>query len=236
MITQNVAPVTISFTNTSSGDELIYLWNFGDGQTSTQANPTHTFQAGVWEVTLTVTNDNGDDQSSAVIVATESLNGNGNGGGNGSGNGNGGLNGNGNGNGGNGCFIKGTLVHLPSGMKSIEDIKVGDIVTSFDLKTNSIKESNVTHLTVHDDFSYMIINGIIKTTSNHPFYSDGNWIEAGNLSVGDKILHVDGLEHTIETIELSDESATVYNFEVEGTHNYFAEGYLVHNIQKNGDL
>ena len=226
MITQNVAPVTISFTNTSSGDELIYLWNFGDGQTSTLSNPTHTFQAGVWEVTLTVTNDNGDDQSSAVIVATAApLNGSGGGG-----------NGNGNGNGGGGCFIAGTLIQLPSGIKSIEDIKVGDVVTSFDLKTNSIKESNVTRLTVHDDFSYMIINGIIKTTSNHPFYSDGNWTEAGNLSVGDKILHVDGLEHTIETIELSDESATVYNFEVEGTHNYFAEGYLVHNIQKDDDL
>ena len=71
---------------------------------------------------------------------------------------------------------------------------------------------------------------------NHPFYSNGEWVEAGKLSIGDKILHVDGLEHTIETIELSDESATVYNFEVEGTHNYFAEGYLVHNVQKNGDL
>ncbi len=75
----------------------------------------------------------------------------------------------------------------------------------------------------------MIINGIIKTTSVHPFYSDGNWIEAGDLSIGDKILHVDGLEHTIETIKLSDEPVTVYNFEVDGTHNYFAEGYLVHN-------
>jgi intein/homing endonuclease len=75
----------------------------------------------------------------------------------------------------------------------------------------------------------MILNGNIKTTSVHPFYSDGNWIEAGDLTIGDKILHVDGLEHTIETIELSDESVTVYNFEVDGTHNYFAEGYLVHN-------
>ena len=234
-ITQNVAPVTISFTDTSSGDGLTYLWNFGDGQTSTQANPTHTFQAGVWEVTLTVTNDNGDDQSSAVIVATESLNGNGNGGGNGSGNGNGGPNGNGNGNGGNGCFIKGTLIHLPSGMKSIEDIKVGDVVTSFDVGTSSVVNSKVTETFVHSDRYYMILNGTIKTTSVHPFYSDGNWIEAGDLSIGDKILHVDGLEHTIETIELSDEPVTVYNFEVDGTHNYFAEGYLVHNKKEDPD-
>ena len=39
----------------------------------------------------------------------------------------------------------------------------------------------------------MILNGNIKTTSVHPFYSDGNWVEAGDLSIGDKILHVDGL-------------------------------------------
>ena len=44
-VTQNIAPVTISFSNTSQGDGLSYLWNFGDGGTSTDANPTHTFQA-----------------------------------------------------------------------------------------------------------------------------------------------------------------------------------------------
>ena len=70
-VTQNIAPVTISFSNTSQGDGLTYLWNFGDGGTSTQRNPTHTFQAGAWEVTLTVTNENGSDMSSAVIVATQ---------------------------------------------------------------------------------------------------------------------------------------------------------------------
>jgi PKD repeat protein len=36
-------PVTISFTNTSSGSgTLSYLWDFGDGFTSTLQNPTHT--------------------------------------------------------------------------------------------------------------------------------------------------------------------------------------------------
>ena len=69
-VTQNVAPVTINFTDTSSGDDLSYLWNFGDGSTSQQRNPSHTFQAGAWEVTLTVTNANGTDTSSTVIVAT----------------------------------------------------------------------------------------------------------------------------------------------------------------------
>ena len=70
-VTQNIAPVTITFQNTSQGDGLTYNWSFGDGGSSTQANPTHTFQAGVWEVTLTVTNENGSDISSVVIVATQ---------------------------------------------------------------------------------------------------------------------------------------------------------------------
>ena len=34
---------TVSFTNTSTGNNLTYLWNFGDGQTSTLNSPTHTY-------------------------------------------------------------------------------------------------------------------------------------------------------------------------------------------------
>ena len=68
-VTQNIAPLTISFSNTSQGESLTYLWNFGDGTTSAEANPTHTFGVGTWEVSLTVTNENGSDTTSATIVA-----------------------------------------------------------------------------------------------------------------------------------------------------------------------
>jgi hypothetical protein len=127
------------------------------------------------------------------------------------------------------CFVGGTQIQMHEGVKSIEEVEIGDIVKSFDVGTSSVVDSKVTKTYVHTDRYYMILNGNIKTTSVHPFYTDGKWIEAGDLSIGDKILHVDGLEHTIETIELSDEQVTVYNFEVDGTHNYYAEGYLVHN-------
>jgi len=127
------------------------------------------------------------------------------------------------------CFVGGTQIQMHEGVKSIEEVEIGDIVKSFDVGTSSVVDSKVTKTYVHTDRYYMILNGNIKTTSVHPFYIDGKWVEAGDLSIGDKILHVDGLEHTIETIELSDEQVTVYNFEVDGTHNYYAEGYLVHN-------
>ena len=56
---------TATFINTSTmsdgtGPLLTYLWNFGDGNTSTAANPVHNFTtAGPFTVTLTATSNNG---------------------------------------------------------------------------------------------------------------------------------------------------------------------------------
>ncbi|HLP49282.1 MAG TPA: PKD domain-containing protein [Chitinophagales bacterium] len=59
---------TIKFTNTSTNPYLLsngtfsWLWTFGDGDSSTQASPTHIYQqAGVYSVTLRITNSLGCD-------------------------------------------------------------------------------------------------------------------------------------------------------------------------------
>lgn len=50
----------IVFTNASSGPGLSYSWNFGDGNTSIQANPTHIYAAdGLYTVQLTITDTYG---------------------------------------------------------------------------------------------------------------------------------------------------------------------------------
>ncbi|RYF79782.1 MAG: PKD domain-containing protein, partial [Chitinophagaceae bacterium] len=52
-------PLTVNFTNTSTG-AVSYLWNFGDGNTSTQQSPSHTFSNyGNYTVTLIATNASG---------------------------------------------------------------------------------------------------------------------------------------------------------------------------------
>lgn len=52
-------PFTVNFNNTSTGGNS-FLWNFGDGNTSTAQNPTHTYTTGTsFNVSLTVTNNFG---------------------------------------------------------------------------------------------------------------------------------------------------------------------------------
>jgi uncharacterized repeat protein (TIGR01451 family) len=60
----------VVFTNETTGTEPIeYLWDFGDGATSTAEHPTHAYaEAGLYTVTLTATNDLGSDTFSAEIT------------------------------------------------------------------------------------------------------------------------------------------------------------------------
>jgi len=54
--TSSVNGLTATFTNTSS-NATSYFWDFGDNQTSTQTNPTHTYtQDGTYTVSLSATN------------------------------------------------------------------------------------------------------------------------------------------------------------------------------------
>ncbi len=57
--TFDVSSLTVDFTDASIL-AVSYSWDFGDGNTSTEASPTHTYAvAGTYDVTLTTTNDAG---------------------------------------------------------------------------------------------------------------------------------------------------------------------------------
>ncbi len=69
----SVSGNTVTFTNTTIGNATSYLWNFGDGQTSTATNPVHLYaDPGTYDVVLTATNECGSTTKlrSVVIVAT----------------------------------------------------------------------------------------------------------------------------------------------------------------------
>ena len=68
-------------------------------------------------------------------------------------------------------------------------------------------------------------------TPNHPFWFDGQYIEAENLKAGDTLWAVDGSALVLENKFTKDTTVQVYNFTVEDNHNYYvgAPGVLVHN-------
>ena len=65
-------PLTVNFTDESTGNPATWAWDFGDGGTSNLQNPIHAFNPGSWTVSLTVTNVLGSDaeiKTSYVVVS-----------------------------------------------------------------------------------------------------------------------------------------------------------------------
>ena len=66
-------PLTVNFTNASTGSISSYAWTFGDGGTSAVQNPSHVYaSAGTYTVALTVTGPGGSNTISHVVTATSS--------------------------------------------------------------------------------------------------------------------------------------------------------------------
>jgi PKD repeat protein len=67
------APLTVQFSSGGSDDPdgaiVAYAWDFGDGGSSTEPNPSYTYNAvGTYDATLTVTDDDGASQSEMVVI------------------------------------------------------------------------------------------------------------------------------------------------------------------------
>ncbi len=82
-VTSGPAPLTVRFTDLSVGSPTSWSWTFGDGGTSTEQHPIHTYTTpGTYTVNLTVSTGNGPDTFSwpgyiTVTNVTGDFNGNG---------------------------------------------------------------------------------------------------------------------------------------------------------------
>lgn len=71
-ITGGNIPLTVQFNDISAGSPASWNWNFGDGTSSTEQNPMHTyFSAGTYNVKLVVSNADGNTSNTATINALE---------------------------------------------------------------------------------------------------------------------------------------------------------------------
>ena len=74
--TSGRVPLVVTFSDSSTGPVTVWLWTFGDGDSSTVQHPTHTYtEANTFDVMLTVTGETGTDTKTVqdLIVVTANL-------------------------------------------------------------------------------------------------------------------------------------------------------------------
>ena len=138
------------------------------------------------------------------------------------------------------CFKKGVKVLTNYGYLDIDNIKVNDLVMSYNFDTNSNEYSKVIktfeHKDINDDL-YTITCGsiVIEATSMHPICVSLNntlgFINAKDLKIGNRLVNYEGNIHEITSITCESVTDTFYNIEVENNHNYYVteNNILVHN-------
>ena len=155
------------------------------------------------------------------------------------------------------CFVAGTKIQMADGsLKTIENISVGDSVVSYDESNQQLIARTVTTLHRHSsriekihDFK-MADGSVLSPNGIHPIYvvEKGAYFQAQQIAammeVGARVsfLRADGAAVQVAQVSVREENVPLYNFEVDGInrfskthgyfgqgHNYYAEGYLVHN-------
>lgn len=138
------------------------------------------------------------------------------------------------------CFKKGVKVLTNYGYLDIDNIKVNNLVMSYNFDTNSNEYSKVIktfeHKDINDDL-YTITCGsiVIEATSMHPICISLNntlgFINAKDLKIGNRLVDYEGNIHEITSITCESVTDTFYNIEVENNHNYYVteNNILVHN-------
>ncbi|MBI4235105.1 Ig-like domain-containing protein [Candidatus Peregrinibacteria bacterium] len=135
-----------------------------------------------------------------------------------------------------GCFLAGTQILMADGRpKNIEDVVVGDyILTKESYVSGELVPALVAKLYRENVSEYFVVNEKLRLTAEHIIFLNGRWQRAAKLKVGDVMLYKDGGEIEVASLRTVREEVTVYNFEVEKYHTYFADGFYVHN-DKGGD-
>lgn len=133
------------------------------------------------------------------------------------------------------CFVATTRIKMADGSsKAIIDVEEGDYVASFNEETGKIVSKRVleTRCTGFKNiYEFKTLSGKrITCTNNHPVWTKKGWkfiAEAEDIAT----LNTRTGSYYFETIVGSRSSgqSKVYNLEVEDTHTYIANGFIVHN-------
>ena len=126
------------------------------------------------------------------------------------------------------CLASGTKITMADGSyKNIENIKVGDPVTSYKVETKEHTTSKVDKVIKRKD-PLVIINNTLRAAPDEPVYlADGSIKQSIDIKIGDYLLNEKGEQVKVNTVEQNTELVDTYDFTLENGDNFFADGYLV---------
>ena len=127
-------------------------------------------------------------------------------------------------------IIHSTKVKTIDGYKTIENIKVGDILLSYDIKNKFLTQAKVIKTEQHEGKEYIVINDTLKLTPEHLVFVNGKFISAGQAKIGDILINEYGKEEKVKTIKTIKDNVKTYDLQLDKYHVFFAGNCLVHNI------
>jgi HD domain len=136
--------------------------------------------------------------------------------------------------GGSGCIPRGTMVQTPRGSRPVESLRSGDKLVSLELNENcSVITTGISALTSSRSPECLRLNQHWLLTPTQPVRKPDGWLEARHIKVGDYVLNGRGEFVHVDHIETVEDYFEVYDISTDHpSHNYVANGLLVHNKKK----
>jgi len=125
-----------------------------------------------------------------------------------------------------------TLIQLSNGTyETAQNITVGTSLMTYNTSTDKLQTETVLQVFSDSHSNAIIVDGFLNVSSNQEIWTTNGWVQAHNLTLGDKML--DPLTgHYMRVWSLKTETGhfTMYGFEVSVDHDYIAYQFLLYEI------
>ena len=96
-----------------------------------------------------------------------------------------------------GCFVAGTPVHTPLGLRAIDDLRAGDVIQAVDPATGAVGRTVVITAYTRTTIGLRVLRigeHELRCSSEHPFLgsADRGWVPAGELIIGERLITLGG--------------------------------------------
>lgn len=135
------------------------------------------------------------------------------------------------------CFPAWTMVDTATELRPIQSIKPGEWVCT---RVGHRRVAEVSERSYGGPMVYVATDSqSVLSTANHPYWTlEQEWVEGRNIKIGHTLEvgkgHTTKARHVVGVV--FDQPIQVYNLQVEGTPEFYANGVLVHNCPICGPL